>query len=172
MLIVLLAITINDLQMTTFSTQKSYALDQPADKPATNPAAAGALVLRRQMIPDAVMGVDAYSILIPDSWKLESDISWAHVKVAPAVTINVSNPALHAQWRHYPRGFYVDGIRENYSRAFPALKAEAEKNLAEGNMTLMGDIIHKLPASPHAFLEQILIPASCPAHRRGQECQS
>lgn len=137
----------------------SYAVAQMTSTPT---AKAATMVIHRRMIFDPLMQTDANSILVPDSWKLDSDISWSQIKVAPSVTISVSNAALHARWHRFPRGFYVDGIRENYVRAFPFLKIKAEQAFADGKMTAFGETIHKLPASPRAFLEEIFIPASCP----------
>ncbi len=124
--------------------------------------AAAPLVLHKQMISDPVMQTDAYSILVPDGWKLDSNIAWDQVRPLPFVNITVSNAAIHATWKHFPRGFYVDGTRENFERAFPASRAQLEKTMAEGKQDQMGNTIHKMPATPREFLEQIFIPASFP----------
>jgi hypothetical protein len=115
------------------------------------------------MINDSVMGTDAYSILVPDGWKLDSNIAWDGIKPIPLITISETDASQHATWKHYPRTFYVDGIRENYIRLFPNRQADIEKAMAEGQQTAMGDIIHKLPNSPREYLEQIFIP---PAFRK------
>jgi hypothetical protein len=130
-----------------------------ADTPAPP---ARSVVYHKQMIPDPTMQTDAYSVLVPDGWKLESSITWDQIKPVPYVTIAETNADLHATWKHYPRGFYVDGVRENYSRLFPAKKAEIEQALAEGKQTQLGETVYKLPATPREFLERIFIPANFP----------
>jgi hypothetical protein len=156
--------TLANDQLTLISGGQTHTLARGAANPPTVPAAspAGTIIMRRNMIFDPIMRTNAFSILVPESWKLDSNISWAQIKVVPFVTISVSNPALRAEWHRYPRGFYVDGVRENYIRAYPAGRAEAEERFAEGKTVPLGETIHKLPATPRAFLEQILIPASCP----------
>ena len=96
---------------------------------AESPAPAGTLILHQQMIADPLLQTDAYSILVPDGWKLESNIAWDQIKPVPCVTITVSNPSLHATWKHFPRGFYVDGVRENLIRLYPGRKAQIEEPL-------------------------------------------
>ncbi len=122
-------------------------LPRPAagdDAPGTldgKPLPADAVVLRPALLNDPVIGKDAYSVLVPSGWKMQGDVTWLPGAPTAVFDISVSNPALKAAWREFPRTLYVSQGRG-----------------AVGSLTPTGLEIRPLPASAEEYVLKVLAP--------------
>jgi hypothetical protein len=134
---------------------------QPPASNAAAPMPADAVVLHPQVVFDAGLQKNAYSILAPDGWKVQGQITWMPTLPTPFIDLSVSNPDLHAAWRQFPRIGYNDGIRQNYEAMFPNQREQAEQKYADGQMAPSGFEIETLPQSPRDYVINILAPKLC-----------
>jgi hypothetical protein len=132
---------------------------QPALAGAAMPA--DAVVMHPQMLFDPVLGKNAYSVLVPDQWKMQGAVTWPPGMPTAIFDLSVSNPAEHAAWREFPRLLYVAGVRENFNRNFPNQPGRAEQRFPEGTILPSGLEVRALPATPREYVEKILAPQYC-----------
>jgi hypothetical protein len=134
---------------------------QAAFAPADAPLPGDAVVLHPQSLYDAGLQKNAYSVLAPEDWKLQGQITWVPALPTPFVDLSVADPDIHAAWRQFPRIGYVDGVRQNYEAMFPNQKEQAEQKYADGQMAPSGFEIRALPQTPRDYVVNILAPKLC-----------
>ena len=133
----------------------------PPARAAETDMPADARVMRPQKLFDPGIGKDAYSVLVPDQWKMQGQVWWTPGLPTPYFDLSVADPEHHVAWRQFPRLIYVDGVLENWLAAFPDRRAEGQRRFAEGTLTSDGLENRKLPASPREYVEKILAPKLC-----------
>ncbi len=90
------------------------------------------ITMKKQVLHDDGLGMDAYSVLVPEGWKLQGAIDWKPALPTPWVDISVANSAAHEAWRQLPRIGYMAGIRESQEAAYPAQRQRIEDAVRRG----------------------------------------
>ncbi|HET6252217.1 MAG TPA: hypothetical protein VFE47_31315 [Tepidisphaeraceae bacterium] len=155
-------IFVADHKLTLTSGDAKFQLIPVADPPAAN--AAQAVVLVPQKVVDQDMKIDAISMLVPEGWKMQGQISWIPGGAGLAVSfIAVTDPKTQATAEFYPQIGYTDGIRESQIQADMAqtggrFRGLYERQLAEGNLDQNGAEIRHIPATPLDYVKQFVLP--------------
>ena len=121
-----------------------------------------AVMMKNQTLHDDGLGMDAYSVLVPEGWKLQGAIEWMPALPTPLVDISVANTETHEAWRQFPRIGYVAGVRANQEAMYPAQRQRIEQQLAEGSMTSNGYEVREIPKTGHDYAVKVLSPKLCP----------
>jgi hypothetical protein len=129
---------------------------------AVTPSPSATLVMKNQALHDDGLGMDAYSVLVPEGWKLQGSIEWMPVLPTPLIDISVANAATHEAWRQFPRISYVAGVRANQEAMFPSQRQRIEQQYAEGNLTPNGIEVREIPISGQQYVLKVLSPKLCP----------
>ncbi len=123
-------------------------------------APAGAILLRPQLLRDPVLDMDAYSVLVPENWKMAGALRWAPRMPSPYWEMSVYDPSQKAAWRQFERLIFVDMHKALAARLrqFPGQRAFWEDRFADGHITDLGTEMFAMPATPREYVLKILVP--------------
>lgn len=141
------------------ATPAGAAAPAAANPPVPAAKAPGAQMLRREMVFDPYLQMNAISVLVPDQWKLGSWTQTQRGFPQPMFGISVGNSAEKAGFALIPEWNYQSGYREYMVSMAPgeAAKAQMAQLCAEGAMGPFFEI-RTLPRTPREFVQNILIP--------------
>jgi len=128
-----------------------------------------AVMMKNQTLHDDGLGMDAYSVLVPEGWKLQGAIEWVPALPTPLVDISVANSATHEAWRQFPRIGYEAGIRANQEAIYPAQRQRIEQQFAEGSTTANGYEIREIPKSGQEYILKVLSPKLVPELAKAED---
>ena len=101
-------------------------------------------VLHRQSFPDKFAETDAFTILVPDGWKMDGHVTWnlASVRIVD-VDAMVTDPATGAGLFINPRLLYSEPQKVGQN---------------EGKEFILGSPVHHQPASPADYVRNFSLP--------------